>query len=121
MAANITLKVSEIGEDIKLPKQAREIVDYLIGNMTVGEPVDQKSLMENLDFHQDDNKILSTTPKQPISRIFQFYRKRLADEGILEYERVKAEPKAKKEKSEGGEAPARRKKKPEAESEEAAA
>ena len=121
MAANVTLKITSIPEDMKLPKQAREILEYMINNPDIpkGEPMDQKDLMANLDFHQEDNQVLSVTPKQPISRIFQFYRKRLTDAGILEYERMKAEPKAKKEKVEG-EAPARRKKKADVEEEAAA-
>lgn len=122
MAAKITLLVDRLPEDAKMPKQAREIMEYLISNdkITVGEPVDQKDLLANLDYHQDDNKILSTTPKQPISRIFQFYRKSLCDAGYLGYERVTVakEPKAKKEAADGDQP--RRKKKADV-SEEAAA
>jgi hypothetical protein len=86
---------------IKLPKQATEILVWMAGEY--GEnTVDQKDLFEALDSHLEDNKVLSVTPKQPISRIFQFYRKRLADEGIISTEKTEAEKKASK--AEGGEA-----------------
>lgn len=122
MAANITLLVDSLPEDAKMPKQAREIMEYLIANDKIQKdvPVDQKDLLANLDYHQDDNKILSVTPKQPISRIFQFYRKSLCDAGFLGYERITV-ARAPKEKKEGGEPQARRKKKADEATEEAAA
>lgn len=85
-------------EDIKkleLPKQAKEILAWWFGNYGVGKEVDQKDVFKDLDSHQEDNTVLSVTPKQPISRIFQFYRKRLGDENIVTINKV-AEPKAAK-------------------------
>lgn len=91
------LKVDEeIRKSIKLPKQATEILAW--ADVEYGQnPVDQKDLFETLDSHLTDNKVLSVSPKQPISRIFQFYRKRLADEGLISVEKEEApkkEPKA---------------------------
>lgn len=84
--------VEEI-KKVKLPKQAVEILVYMAGQF--GEnTVDQKDLFADLDSHLEDNKVLSVTPKQPISRIFQFYRKRLGDEGFISVEKTEAEKKA---------------------------
>lgn len=77
---------------IKLPKQASEILVWMAGEYG-DRQVDQKELFAALDSHLEDNKVLSVTPKQPISRIFQFYRKRLGDEGIIEIEKTAAEKK----------------------------
>jgi len=122
MAAKVALLLKEIPEGVKLPKQAAEIHAYLATNLEVGKVVDQKDLAEALDAHQEDNEVLSTTPKQPISRIFAFYRARYVEAGIMSYERVSvAKPKKAKEDGETGEAEApasRRKTKP---AEEAAA
>lgn len=81
---------------IKLPKQASEILVYMAGAFGDKE-VDQKDLFTDLDSHLEDNKVLSVTPKQPISRIFQFYRKRLADEGIISMTKTETEKPAKAE------------------------
>jgi hypothetical protein len=101
------LKVDEeVRKSIKLPKQAVEILAW--AETEYGEnAVDQRDLFETLDSHLTDNKVLSVSPKQPISRIFQFYRKRLADEGLIEIEKEASpekpakEPKAPKEASTG--------------------
>jgi hypothetical protein len=122
MVAMVALLKKEVPEDVKLPKQAREIHEYLSKNLEVGKKVDQKDLAEALDAHQEDNAILSTTPKQPISRIFAFYRARFVEAELMSYERISvAKPKKAKDDGEGdtAEAPAsRRKTKP---AEEAAA
>lgn len=92
--------VEEI-KKVKLPKQAVEILAYMAGQF--GEnTVDQKDLFADLDSHLEDNKVLSVTPKQPISRIFQFYRKRLGDEGFISIEKTESEKKATEDKAEGG-------------------
>lgn len=89
-------KTDEERKEIKLPKQAVEILAW--AETEYGDnKVDQKDLFETLDSHLTDNKILSVTPKQPISRIFQFYRKRLADEGLITLEKEAEAPKAAKE------------------------
>lgn len=91
---------NEAAKEIKLPKQANEILAWAYPEY--GDTVvDQKELFEAMDSHLTDNKILSVTPKQPISRIFQFYRKRLAEEGLIEITKEAGEPKAPKEKKEG--------------------
>lgn len=87
-------KTDEERKEIKLPKQAVEILAW--AETEYGQnPVDQKDLFETLDSHLTDNKVLSVSPKQPISRIFQFYRKRLADEGLISIEKTES-PKTEK-------------------------
>lgn len=68
---------------LDFPKQAKEILRWMLREYGINTPVDQKELFIALDSHQNDNSIHSATPKQPISRIFQFYRKPLADAGII--------------------------------------
>lgn len=105
MGMKIKLLKTDVEElkKIKLPKQASEILVWMAGEY--GEnTVDQKDLFEALDSHLEDNKVLSVTPKQPISRIFQFYRKRLGDEGIIQIEKTEAEKKVKAEGEAGAKA-----------------
>lgn len=100
--SKMTIALNETTEEDlkkhKLPKQASEILVWMFQTYGVGKAVEQKELFETLDSHLSDNKVLSVTPKQPISRIFQFYRKRLADEGIIT---IVKEAAAKEEKTEG--------------------
>lgn len=98
MGMKIKLLKTDVEElkKIKLPKQASEILVYMAGAFADKE-VDQKELFTDLDSHLEDNKVLSVTPKQPISRIFQFYRKRLADEGIISTTKTETEKPAKAE------------------------
>lgn len=103
--AKYIIKFSKFDDEarkaVKLPKQAVEILAW--AETEYGEnAVDQKDLFETLDSHLTDNKVLSVSPKQPISRIFQFYRKRLADEGLITIEKTD-EPKAAKAPKEPGE------------------
>lgn len=80
-------RTTETG-DKKLPKQAQEILTWFDSEYGKGTPVDQKAVMEALDSHQEDNKVLSATPRQPISRIWNFYRKRLADDGYINVDKL---------------------------------
>ena len=84
-------------KDAKLQKQATEILKWMDAEYGVDTPVDQKDLIAKFDEHQEDNKILSATPRQPISRIFAFYRKRLETEGYI---RVDKEASAKSDEAE---------------------
>lgn len=100
-------------EDLKkleLPKQAKEILGWMFHTYGVGKQVPQPQLFEELDSHQEDNQILSTTPKQPISRIFQFYRKRLGDEKIITIDKSAEEKKEKVAKEPGSKASSKRRK-----------
>lgn len=113
MAARIALLKKVIPDDVKLPKQAREIHEYLAKNLEVDKVVDQKDLGEALDAHQEDNTILSVTPKQPISRIFAFYRGKYVEAGLMSYERVSvAKPKKEDNSGENAAPTSRRKVKP---------
>lgn len=91
----------EARKAIKLPKQAVEILAWAETEYGTNA-VDQKDLFETLDSHLTDNKVLTVSPKQPISRIFQFYRKRLADDGLITVEKTES-PKAEKVAKEPGE------------------
>jgi hypothetical protein len=83
----------------ELPKQAKEILTYWLKTHGVGQEVKQDELFKDLDSHQEDNQVLSVTPKQPISRIMQFYRKRLSEEGFITV--TKSEEPVKAESAEG--------------------
>lgn len=101
-------------EDIakaELPKQAKEILKWWFNEYGVDTPVKQDDFFKALDSHQEDNQILSVTPKQPISRILQFYRKRLGEEGFITITKTEEPAKAEgDEKSTKSKSSGRRKK-----------
>lgn len=81
---------------LKQPLQLREIACYVLATHGVGKELDQAALFEELDSHQSDNKVLSRTPAQPISRVMAFYRGRVDEIGLFTTTKTPKEPKAPK-------------------------
>jgi hypothetical protein len=68
---------------IKTP-QCREILHYLFTTYGVETPIDQNELLIEMNSHQHDGKVLRNGSAGPISRIYEFYRKRgLTDPGYM--------------------------------------
>ena len=86
MATFITLtdKVTEVSiAAIKAP-QCREILSFLFKEYGVGNPINNGDLLLEMNTHQHDGKVLSKGSAGPISRIYEFYRKRgLEDPGFI--------------------------------------
>lgn len=80
----------------KQPLQLREITKYVFATHGIGKELDQVELFTELDSHQTDNKVLSKTPNQPISRIMAFYRGRLDEIGFFTTTKTPKAPKAPK-------------------------
>lgn len=81
---------------LKLPLQLREITKWFLAEYGVGKEVEQTELFKALDSHQEDNKVLSRTPVQPISRIMAFYRGRLEEIGLYKMDKEARAPRAAK-------------------------
>lgn len=81
---------------LKLPLQLREITKWFLAEYGVGKEVEQGELFKALDSHQEDNKVLSRTPVQPISRIMAFYRGRLEEIGLYKMDKEARAPRATK-------------------------
>jgi hypothetical protein len=68
---------------IKTP-QCREILQYLFTTHGVDNPINQSDLLLEFNAHQHTGKVLSKGSSGPISRIYEFYRKRgLQDPGFI--------------------------------------
>lgn len=86
---------------MKLPLQLREITKWFLAEYGPSKEVDQADLFKALDSHQEDNKVLSRTPVQPISRIMAFYRGRLEEIGLYKMDKEARSPRAPKVDAEG--------------------
>lgn len=91
---------AELIMSLKQPLQLREITKWFLAEYGTDKAVTQEDLFKALDSHQEDNKVLSHTPVQPISRIMAFYRGRLDEIGLYHVEKEARAPKEKKEPGE---------------------
>lgn len=91
---------AELIMSLKQPLQLREITKWFLAEYGTDKAVTQEDLFKALDSHQEDNKVLSRTPVQPISRIMAFYRGRLDEIGLYHVEKEARAPKEKKEPGE---------------------
>src|SRR5262245_10133959 len=91
---------AELIMGLKQPLQLREITKWFLAEYGTGKDVEQAELFKALDSHQEDNKVLSRTPVQPISRVMAFYRGRLEEIGLYKVDMQRA-PKAPKVDAEG--------------------
>lgn len=58
----------------KLKGQSKELLKYIIDKYGIDKPIDQSSLVLELNSHQFDTVVLSKQSTSPISRLFEFYR-----------------------------------------------
>lgn len=88
------VKVNEVSQETinsaKVAPQCKILATWLTLNK-VDEKVNQQDLLLELNSHQMTNEIFNYTPKNPISAIYQFYRRDLINLGVIEIEKITKE------------------------------